>query len=117
MPTEVTFHATQGNDMHTNRQHNNVCGTMLVMSGQLVPRPEVEAVESELEANSYAAVPSWRSDGRWELWTREAVTVAPAAGTAALDCVHFTSGPSETFATRDEALAAGRAWRNVQQQP
>jgi hypothetical protein len=31
--------------------------------------------------------------------------------------VHFTSGPSETFATRDEALAAGRAWRNAQQQP
>ncbi|CAH0445834.1 hypothetical protein [Ralstonia pseudosolanacearum] len=104
--------------MHTDREHNNVCGTMLVMSGQLVPRPEVEAVESELEANGYAAVPSWRNDGRWELWTREAVTVAPAAGTAAtLGCVHFTSGPSETFATRDEALAAGRTWRNAQQQP
>ncbi|QCX49360.1 hypothetical protein [Ralstonia pseudosolanacearum] len=85
---------------------HNLCGTMLVMSGQLVPRPEVEAVEPELEANGYAAVPSWRGDGRWELWTREVV-----AG------VHFTSGPSETFATRDAALAAGRAWHDTQQQP
>ncbi len=90
--------------MPTDREHNNLCGTMLVMSGQLVPRPEVEAVESELEANGYAAVPSWRNDGRWELWTRE------VAGH-----VQFTSGPSETFATRDEALAAGVAWRNAQQ--
>lgn len=78
-------------------------------------RPEVKAVESELEANGYAAVPSWRNDGRWELWTREVVTVAPAAGTAAPGRVHFTCGPSETFATRDAALAAGRAWRNTQQ--
>ncbi len=94
--------------MPTDREHNNLCGTMLVMSGQLVPRPEVEAVESELEANGYAAVPSWRNDGRWELWTREVVSVAPGQ-------VHFTSGPSETFASRDEALAAGLAWRNAQQ--
>ncbi|MHA6834202.1 hypothetical protein [Ralstonia pseudosolanacearum] len=97
--------------MQTDREHNNRCGTMLVMSGQLVPRPEVEAVESELEANGYAAVPSWRNDGRWELWTREVVTVACDAG------VQFTSGPSETFATRDAALAAGRVWLNAQQQP
>ncbi|OYQ10125.1 hypothetical protein [Ralstonia solanacearum] len=102
--------------MPTDREHNNLCGTMLVMSGQLVPRPEVEAVESELEANGYAAVPSWSNDGQWELWTREVVTVAPAAGTPP-GHVQFTSGPSETFSTRDEALAAGRAWRNVQQQP
>ncbi len=80
---------------------------MLTMSGQLVLRPEVEAVESELEANGYAAVPIWRNDGRWELWMREVVAVAPGQ-------VHFTSGPSETFATRDEALAAGRIWRNAQ---
>ncbi len=95
--------------MQTDRQHYNLCGTMLVMSGQLVPRPEVEAVESELETNGYAAVPSWRNDGRWELWTREVVTIAHDAG------VHFISGPSETFATRDEALAAGLAWRSAQQ--
>ncbi len=88
---------------------------MLMMSGQLVPRPEVEVVESELETNGYAAVPSWRNDGRWELWTREVVTVAPAAGTPGQ--VHFTSGPSETFATLDAALAAGLAWPNAQQQP
>ncbi|MEF3062310.1 hypothetical protein V4C85_20845 [Ralstonia solanacearum] len=81
---------------------------MLTMSGQLVLRPEVEAVESELAANGYAAVPSWRNDGRWELWTREVVNIAPGR-------VQFTSGPSETFATRDEALAAGRAWRNARQ--
>jgi hypothetical protein len=92
--------------MPTDREHNNLCGTMLIMSGQLVPRPEVEAVESELEANGYAAVPSWRNDGRWELWTR-----------GVLAGVHFTSGPSETFATRDAALAAGRAWRDTQQRP
>ncbi|OAK91502.1 hypothetical protein AB851_09445 [Ralstonia pseudosolanacearum] len=79
------------------------------MRGQLVLRPEVEAVESELEANGYAAVPSWPNDGRWELWTREVLAVACDAG------VHFISGPSETFATRDEALAAGRAWRHAQQ--
>ncbi|WP_247550089.1 hypothetical protein [Ralstonia solanacearum] len=90
---------------------HNLCGTMLVMSGQLVPRPEVEAVESELEANGYAAVPSWSNDGQWELWTREVVAVVGNAG------VHLTSGPSETFATRDDALAAGLAWRNTQQQP
>ncbi len=96
----------------------NRCGTMLVMSGQLVPRPEVEAVEVELQRNGYAAVPSWRNDGRWELWTRE-VLAAPAAGsgTSAPNRLEFTSGPSETFATRDEALAAGRAWRNALQQP
>jgi len=105
--------------MPTDREHNNLCGTMLVMRGQLVPRPEVEAVESELEANGYAAVPSWRNDGRWELWTREVVTIAPAAGTATdtPGRVQFTSGPSETFATRDEALAAGLAWCNIQQLP
>ncbi|AXV81376.1 hypothetical protein [Ralstonia solanacearum] len=97
--------------MHTDRERNNLCGIMLMMSGQLVPRPEVEAVESELEANGYAAVPSWRNDGRWELWTREVLTVARDAS------VHFTSGPSETFATREEALAAGHVWRNAQQQP
>ena len=45
--------------MHTDRKYK-LCGTMLVMSVQLVPRPEVEAVESELQANGYAAVPSWR---------------------------------------------------------
>jgi len=97
--------------MPTDREHNNLCGTMLIMSGQLVPRPEVEAVESELEANGYAAVPSWRNDGRWELWTREVLTVTPDAP----DRLHITSGPSETFATRDEALAAGRAWRDTLQ--
>ena len=104
--------------MHADREHN-LCGTMLMMSGQLVPRPEVDAVESELEANGYAAVPSWRNDRRWELWTRETVTVAPATGTATATPgrVHFTSGPSETFATRDEALAAGFAWLNSKQQP
>ncbi|MET2467295.1 hypothetical protein ABXT21_25220 [Ralstonia sp. SM1864_UCD524_TZ4] len=84
---------------------------MLMMAGQLVSRPEVEAVESELEANGYATVPSWRNDGRWELWTREVVAVAPGAG------VHFTSGPSETFASRDDAFVAGLAWRNSKQQP
>ncbi|QUP55213.1 hypothetical protein GO998_16455 [Ralstonia syzygii] len=42
---------------------------------------------------------------------REVLAVACDAG------VHFTSGPSETFATRDEALAAGLAWRNAQQLP
>ncbi len=96
--------------MQTDRQHNNLCGTMLMMGGQLVPRPEVDAVESELEANGYAAVPSWRNDGRWELWTREVLAAAPGH-------VQFTSGPSETFASRDTALAAGRAWRNAQQLP
>ncbi|MGA3706514.1 hypothetical protein ACI2TJ_21745 [Ralstonia nicotianae] len=97
--------------MRTDREHNNLCGTMLMMAGQLVSRPEVDAVESELEANGYAAVPSWRNDGRWELWTREVMAVACDAG------VHFTSGPSETFATRDDALAAGRAWCNAHQLP
>lgn len=53
-----------------------------------MPRPEVEAIESELEANGYAAVQSWRNDGRWELWTREVLAVACDA------CVHFISGPT-----------------------
>lgn len=101
--------------MPTDREHNNLCGTMLMVSGQLAPRPEVEAVESELQANGYAAVPSWRNDGRWELWTREVLTITPDTGKAAApDCLHITSGPSETFATRDEALAAGRAWHDTQ---
>nr|CUV15064.1 conserved protein of unknown function [Ralstonia solanacearum] len=34
---------------------------MLMMRGQLVPRPEVDAVELELEMNGYAAVLSWRN--------------------------------------------------------
>ncbi|MDC6179946.1 hypothetical protein C2I33_12785 [Ralstonia solanacearum] len=84
---------------------------MLMMSGQLVPCPEVQAVESELQANGYAAMPSWRNDGRWELWTREVMTVAHDAG------VHFTGRPGEPLASRDEALAVGLAWRNAQQQP
>jgi len=42
-------------------------------------------------------VPSWRHDGRWELWTQEG---------------NITSGPSETFASRQEALAAGRVSRD-----
>ncbi|WP_302873500.1 hypothetical protein [Ralstonia pseudosolanacearum] len=53
---------------------------------------------------------NWRNDGRWELWTSEVVTIGPSR-------VHFTSGPSETFATRDDALVAGRTWRNAQQLP
>ncbi|MEF9417001.1 MULTISPECIES: hypothetical protein [Ralstonia solanacearum species complex] len=46
------------------------------------------------------------------------MTIRSAVCTAtALEHVHFTSGPCETFATRDDALAAGLAWRNAQQQP
>ena len=37
-----------------------------------------------LAAQGYAAVPSWRHDGRWELWTRGG---------------NITSGSSETFAS------------------
>ncbi|MWL91019.1 hypothetical protein GA566_26715 [Cupriavidus sp. SW-Y-13] len=53
--------------------------------------------------NGVAAVPSWRKDGRWESWVR-------------ID--NITSGPSETYPTREEAIAAGLAWRaGPQQQP
>lgn len=78
--------------------HDGRCGTPQVMRGQLTLRPEVEAVEPVLEAQGYAAVPSGRHDGRWELWTRES---------------NITSGPSETFASRGDALAAGRTWRDT----
>ena len=74
------------------------CGTPWVMRGQLTLRPEVEAVEPVLETQGYAAVPSRRRDGRWELWTREG---------------NITSGPGETFASREDALVAGRAWRDA----
>ena len=74
------------------------CGTPLIWNGQLTLRPEVEAIAPVLEAQGYAAVPSWQQDGRWELWTQEG---------------NITSGPAETFASREDALAAGRAWRDV----
>ncbi|MBW0451056.1 hypothetical protein EN871_24440 [bacterium M00.F.Ca.ET.228.01.1.1] len=70
------------------------------MSGALIHRPEVEAVKPELEASGVAAVPSWRNDGRWESWVRIG---------------NITSGPSETYATRDDAIAAGHAWRETHQ--
>lgn len=74
------------------------CGTPLVWQGRLTLRPEVEAVVPELKkAQGYAAVPSWRQDGPWELWTPEG---------------NITSGPSETLASCEEALAAGRVWRD-----
>lgn len=50
----------------------------------------------ELPAVSYAAVPSWRKDGTCESWVRVG---------------NITSGPSETFPTRETALAAGRVYR------
>ncbi|WEN15574.1 hypothetical protein PY254_02620 [Rhodanobacter sp. AS-Z3] len=73
------------------------CGTPLIWNGQLTLRPEVDAIVPALEAQGYAAVPSWRRDGRWELWTQDG---------------NITSGPSETFASCEEALAAGRVWRD-----
>jgi hypothetical protein len=68
-----------------------------VWDGSLTLRPEVEAVVPVLAAQDYAAVPSWRRDGRWELWTQEGI---------------IPSGPAETFASRQEALVAERVWRD-----
>lgn len=78
----------------------------------------VEAIASKLNANGCAAEPSQRNDRRRELGTRGVSPIGPAVCTeTAPEHVHFTSGPCETFATRDEALAAGLAWRNVRQLP
>ncbi|WER45123.1 hypothetical protein CupriaWKF_12475 [Cupriavidus sp. WKF15] len=56
-------------------------------------------MESELEANGYAAVPSWRNDGRWEAWVREG---------------NITSGPSKIFPSREAAIEAGRVYREAE---
>jgi hypothetical protein len=79
------------------RNDRRLCGTMLLMSGQIQSRPEVDAVEPELKAVGCAAVPSWRKDGTWESWVRVG---------------NITGGPSETFPTREAALEAGRAHRD-----
>jgi len=81
------------------------CATPYLYSGELRVRPEVEGALAELKDRLYAAVPSWRKDGRWELWTVEGDGVE-------LPCI--ISGPNSTFPSREAALAAGAAWLAAQ---
>ncbi len=58
------------------------CGAPLMWDGSLTLRPEVDAVVPELETQGYAPVPSWRYEGRWELWTQEGnITSGPPSST------------------------------------
>lgn len=47
------------------------CATPYIYSGELQIRPEVDAALAALKDKPYAAVPSWKNDGSWELWTVE----------------------------------------------
>ncbi|HBO3632922.1 TPA: hypothetical protein L4S97_003369 [Pseudomonas aeruginosa] len=77
------------------------CATPYIYSGELQIRPEVDAALAALKDKPYAAVPSWKNDGTWELWTMEGDGETEP-------CI--ISGPSTTYASEAEALAAGAAW-------
>ena len=77
------------------------CATPFLYSGKLRSRPEVDAALANMGDKSYTAIPSWRKDGTWELWT-----VSGGGENEPL----FIDGPSTTFPSEAEALAAGAAW-------
>ncbi|MCO8161308.1 hypothetical protein NJC38_03965 [Pseudomonas sp. 21LCFQ010] len=83
------------------------CGTPLLYSGELQVRPELEAVANLLKSQPYTAIPGWRDDGTWELWT-----VKGDGQTSP----RIISGPDTPFSSREAALEAGARWWAAQQE-
>lgn len=81
------------------------CATPYIYSGELQIRPEVDAALAALKDKPYTAIPSWKNDGTWELWTVEGDGETEP-------CI--ISGPSTTYASEADALAAGAAWLSGQ---
>lgn len=80
---------------------NARCGTPYLYSGELQIRPEVDAALATLQDKPYTAIPSWKNDGNWELWT--------VKGDGKTEpCI--ISGPATTYPSEADALAAGAAW-------
>ena len=83
------------------RRSDARCATPYIYSGELQIRPEVDAALAALKDKPYTAIPSWKNDGTWELWTVEGDGETEP-------CI--ISGPSTTYASEADALAAGAAW-------
>ncbi|MCA7960597.1 putative molybdenum carrier protein [Burkholderia multivorans] len=81
------------------------CATPYIYSGELQIRPEVDAALAALKDKPYTAIPSWKNDGTWELWTVE-------GDGETKPCI--ISGPSTTYPSEADALAAGAAWLSGQ---
>lgn len=78
------------------------CATPYIYSGELQIRPKVDAA---LKVKPYTAIPSWKNDETWELWTVE-------GDGETQPCI--ISGPSTTYPSEADALAAGAAWLSGQ---
>jgi len=59
------------------------CATPYIYSGELRIRPEVDAALAALKDKPYTAIPSWKNDGTWELWTVEVMMKPGPASSAA----------------------------------
>ena len=81
------------------------CATPYIYSGELQIRLEVDAALAALKDKPYTAIPSWKNDGTWELWTVE-------GDGETQPCI--ISGPSTTYPSEADALAAGAAWLSGQ---
>ena len=71
------------------------CATPYIYSGELQIRPEVDAALAALKDKPYTAIPSWKNDGTWELWTVEGDGETEP-------CI--ISGPSTTYASEADVL-------------
>ena len=77
------------------------CGTLSVYSGELTIRPELDVAIRVLGHQPYAAIPSQDEEGAWEVW-----------GAYGGGSVHRTiCGMNKTYASQEEALAAGASWQ------
>ncbi len=63
--------------------------------------PKWDAALVALKDKPYTAIPSWKNDGTWELWTMEGDGETEP---------FVISGPSTTYPSEADALAAGAAW-------
>jgi len=74
------------------------CATPYIYSGELQIRPEVDAALAALKDKPYTAIPSWKNDGTWELWTVEGDGETEP-------CI--ISGPSTTYPSESAAWLRG----------
>ena len=86
-------------------QTDNHSATPYIYSGELQIRPEVDAALAALKDTPSTAIHSWKNDGTWELWTVEGDGETEP-------CI--ISGPSTTYPSEADALAAGAAWLSGQ---